>query len=135
MTETYNYLAIIVSAIVSYIIGLLWFTMLFREAYIQDLGKTKAQMSKGASMLVASVLQIAGNIAMAWILSWLLQKTGSVTVGDSICLSLLVSLGFVIAVIGPMYAFQAFSLRLFAIITGGYTIMIIVTGIIVTVWR
>jgi len=42
--------------------GFLWFTVIFRTPYLEGLGKTAEELAKGASMLVASLLQLAGNL-------------------------------------------------------------------------
>lgn len=135
MKNSFNYFAVLVSAIVCLGIGFVWFTVLFKAAYIQDLGKTKAQMDLGPNAITASSFQLIGNLVMAFVLAWLLQKLNYQTVADSLRLGLLVWLGFVASVIGPMYAFQAFSLRLFLIISVGYLLCILATAGILSVWK
>lgn len=44
-------------------------------------------------------------------------------------------LGFVAAVLGPMHAFQAFSLAFFAITSGGVLVTLLVSGAILGAWR
>jgi hypothetical protein len=133
--KAYNYPAILVSALVSYIIGLVWFTLLFVKAYIKDLDRTKEQLAKGPNALGASVIQVLGFLVMAFVLSWLIRQLGYETIGQTLCLGCLVWLGFVAAIIGPMYAFQAFSFRLFLINTVGYLVSILVSTIILTLWK
>jgi hypothetical protein len=135
MKESYNYPAILVSALVSYILGLLWFTMLFAKPYIKDLERTKEQLAKGPNALGASVIQVMGFLVMAFVLSWLIRKLGYETVGQTLCLGLVLWLGFVAAIVGPMYAFQAFSLRLFLINSVGYLVSILASSIILTLWK
>jgi hypothetical protein len=135
MKESYNYFAIITSAIVSYILGLLWFTMLFAKPYIKDLGRTKEQLAKGPNALGASVIQVLGFLVMAFVLSWLIRKLGYETIGQASCLGFIIWLGFVAAIIGPMYAFQAFSFRLFLINAVGYLVSILASSIILTLWK
>lgn len=135
MKNSFNYPAIIVSALASLGIGFVWFTVLFKTAYIQDLGKTREQMAQGPNAIVASSYQLLGNLVMALVLAWLLRKLGYETVGESLRLGILIWLGFVAAIIGPMYAFQAFSFRLFLIISVGYLLCILATSAILAVWK
>ena len=133
--KDYNYWAILVSAIASLIMGFVWFTLLFSAPYIHDLGKTQAQMDKGPSAVVASAIQLAGYIVMSFVLAWLINRLGYQTLQQGLQLGVLIWLGFVAAIIGPMYAFQAYSFRLFLIICYGYLISILLSVTILTLWK
>ncbi|MES2779987.1 MAG: DUF1761 domain-containing protein [Bacteroidota bacterium] len=133
--KAYNLLAIITSAIAGFALDFVWFTLLFRTAYIEDLERTKEQLDKGPSLLPSFIIQLAGNLVMAFVLAWLINKLNYQRIAQSLQLCLLVWIGFVVAIIGPMYAFQAFSFRFFLIITVGYLIPILLSGIILTVWK
>ncbi len=67
---------------------------------------------------------------MAYVLAWLIVHTGQQTVMGGLRLAALVWLGFIAAVIGPMYAFQAFSLLFFAITAGYPLVALLVMGVI-----
>lgn len=127
--------AVLVSAIVSLAINFVWFTVLFRAPYIAGLARTQAQLDAGPSIGVASAIQFVGFVVMAAGLSWLMQRTGLTSLGGGLALALLAWLAFVAAIIGPMYAYQAFPLSLFAIVTGGYLIALLATGLILGAWR
>lgn len=135
MKDSFNYTAIIVSAIVSLGIGFFWFNVICKNAYIEDLGKTREQMALGPGAMVASSYQLLGNLVMAFVLAWLLKRLGYETTVESLQLGGLIWLGFVASVIGPMYAFQAFSFRLFLIISAGYLLCILAISMILSVWK
>ena len=135
MEITFNVSAIITSAISSLILGFLWFTMFFKTAYMKDLGRTKEQLEKGPSLAIAAGFQLMGNLLLAFVLSWLIQQLGYTTLPQTLQLALLVWLGFVVAVIGPFYAFQAFPFRFFLIIVGGVLSFILITTVIITLWK
>jgi hypothetical protein len=65
------------------------------------------------SVMVASVMQLAGHLVMAYVLAWLMISLNYHSAAEGLKTALLIWLGFVAAVIGPMYAFQAFSLQFF----------------------
>lgn len=132
---TINLLAVGVSALLSYVMSFVWFVFIFRVPYTEGLGKTAEELAKGPSMLTASLLQLAGNLIMAYILAWLMARTGMVTIGQGMLLATLVWTGFVAAVLGPMYAFQAFSLSFFLITAGSVLISLLIMGAIISVWR
>lgn len=130
-----NFFAVVVSAFGSLAAGFVWFTMIFPTPYLEGLGKTAEELAKGPSMLVASLLQLAGNFVMAYILAWLMARTGMQTVRQGMLLAALVWIGFVAAVLGPMYAFQAFSLEFFFITAGSVLVSLLIMGAILGGWK
>lgn len=130
-----NIFAVIAAAIASFGINFLWFTILFRRAYTAGLGKTQAQMDQGPSMLTASAAQLLGFAVMAFVLGWLMDRLDLASVPGGVVLALLVWLGFVAAVIGPMHAFQAYPLGFTLITIGGYLAALLVTAAILGLWR
>lgn len=130
-----NLLAVGTSAIVSTALGFLWFMVVFREPYLQGLGKTAEALAKGPSTLVAATMQLIGSLVMAYVLALLMERSSAQTVSGGLWWGLLAWLGFVAAVIGPLYAFQAFSLTFFLISAGYPLVTLLVTGAILGGWR
>lgn len=130
-----NFLAVGVGAIISLVAGFVWFTVIFRRPYLEGLGKTADQLAKGPSTLVASVYQLAGNFVTAYVLAWILGLGGVQTAPQGMLVAVLVWLGFVAAVIGPIYAFQAFSLKFFFINTGYVLVALLIMGAILGAWK
>jgi hypothetical protein len=115
---TFNYGAIVLAASASSALSFVWFTLLFREPYLAGLGRSQAQLDQGPPVWGASVLQFLGYMAMVHVTAWLAARANLHTVVQGLSLGALLWLGFVAAVLGPMFAFQAFSLRFFAICSG-----------------
>lgn len=130
-----NILAVLAAAIASFAINFVWFTMLFRRMYVEGLGKTQSQMDQGPSMAVASGLQLAGFALMAFVLGWLMERLDLGSVPGGLVLAIIVWLGFLVAIIGPMHAFQAFPLRFSLITLGGYLLALLATAVILGAWR
>jgi hypothetical protein len=133
MNDSINYFAVAVSAVGNLVISYVWYMVFFKESYIVARAKTKEQMAKGPSFQTALVMQLVGNFALAFVLAWLIKMLGYTTIGDSLKLSFLIWLGFVAAVMGPMYAFEANSLRLFLINSISVLISIVVSAIVLVV--
>lgn len=127
--------AVVASAIAGLAINFVWFTVLFRAPYIEGLGRTKEQLAAGPSIATATGIQFAGFLVMSGGLAWLMQRTGLDSPGEGIILASIVWLAFVAAIIGPIYAYQAFPLSLFAIVGGGYLVALLATGVILGIWR
>jgi hypothetical protein len=130
-----NFWAVIVSAIASTAFGFLWFMVMFRQPYIDGLGRTKAQLDQGPSGMTATIMQLAGNIVMIYILAWLMSVTDHQSISQGLKLSLIVWVGFIAAVTGPMYAFEAFSFKFFLITTGYTLVCLLLSGAILGAWK
>lgn len=133
--KEFNYLAIIISALASFAAGFFWFTVLFRAAYIKGLGKTHEELAKGPATALSFAIQIGGFLLLAFVMSWLINKLQYETIVQGLQLGFLLWLGFVVAIIGPMYAFQAYSLKFFLVISVGYLIPILLTATILSVLK
>lgn len=133
--EGYNVLAIIVSALVSFGIGFLWFTILFRAPYMKGVDKTPEELAKGPSLALSFAIQIGANLVLAIVLAWLINILQYDTIAQGIHLGILLWLGFVVAIIGPIYTFEAKSFQFFMIIIFGYLASILATAVILSFWK
>ncbi|MFA6170524.1 MAG: DUF1761 domain-containing protein [Candidatus Margulisiibacteriota bacterium] len=130
-----NIWAAITGSLISFIVSFVWYMILFRAPYIEGLGKTAEQLAKGPSMLVASVLQLIGYLVTAVVLAWLMKRTGLQSVSQGLLLAVVVWGGFVAAVLGPFYAFEAFSLNFFFITAGNVLVSLLIMGAIFGSWK
>ena len=135
MKSGINIWAVIVSGVGTTAFGFLWFTMWFVKPYIEGLDKTKAQLDRGPSGPTAITYQVIGNIVMVFVLAWLMQITDNSSVGQGIKLAAILWLGFVAAVIGPTYAFQAFPFSFFLIVTGYTLVALIMSAVVLGLWK
>ncbi len=130
-----NVFAVLTGAVASMAAGFVWYAVLFTQPYLKELGKSPEELAEGPSMLAASSLQFLGCIAIAATLAWLMSRTGMQSVSQGAALAVLVWLGFVAAVVGPMYAYQAFSLKLFGIVSGNMLVILVISGAIIGAWK
>jgi hypothetical protein len=130
-----NIWALLVASVISYAVNFVWFMFIFSEPYLQGLGKTDEELALGPNGIEASIMQLVGNVVMAFVLSWLAIRTGMQTASQGAKLGAIAWFGFVAAVLGPMYAFQAFSLTFFLITAGSVLITFVITGATVGGWR
>jgi hypothetical protein len=131
----YNFIGIVFAAIAAFAIQFGWFTLLFVDPYLEGLGKTDIEMQQGAGMWEAFTIQFVGNLIIAFVMDWLLRKLNYNTVSQGIQLALLVWLGFVAGVIGPMFAFQAYSMSFFLINVVGYLFPVLLSGMMLAAWK
>ena len=108
---------VVVSVVATWLVGLLWFRVLFR-----------LPSADGLSPSTVSVLQHVGDIGFACLLAWIMFRAGMHTILDGILLALTLWLCFVAAVAGHMFAFGSFSLRFFATTAGSVLFALLTIG-------
>jgi len=108
---------VVVSVVATWLVGFLWFRVLFR-----------LPSADGLSPSTVSVLQHVGDIGFACLLAWIMFRTGMHTILDGILLALTLWLCFVAAVAGHMFAFRSFTLRFFATTAGSVLFALLIIG-------
>lgn len=130
-----NWLAILVAAIVWFILGALWYGPLFQKAWIASTGVDPGASGErpGAAIYVFPLLAyLVATIALAM----LAVATGSSTLGHGIILGLVVGVGFGVT----LYAVEAvFGQRpkpgTWFLISASYQLIgLVLASVIVTVW-
>lgn len=114
--------SLLLSCLIAYLFSFFWYMFLFRNPYMLGLGKTAEQMSRGPSLAMASILQCAGYAITFFAIYYLFGLLGISSAKEVLLYSFLFWIGFVIGVIGPMYAFQAYSFNFFLIVSGNILI-------------
>lgn len=132
-----NYWAVIVSAVVSIVIGSLWYGPLFGKAFMKAMGmnewseEKKAAMKK--SMGLSYVLQVVASLVMFYVLARFMVGMDQMSVQGGLMTALWVWVGFVLplnlgdAVWGGKWI-------LFRINSGNMLVTLLVVGAILGAW-
>ena len=131
-----NHLAVVVSAVVYFVIGGLWFGAIFSQAWLSAVGKSmeelqRTTMPEGALYTLAFI----AALILSYTLNWLLQRGGKQGANEGIKLALGLWIGIVATTAGPIFMFSGASLRLFLLDTGYPLLAMIITGAIISGWR
>ncbi len=128
-----NYLAVVVAAVVQYIIGSVWYAALFRKAWTKLSGLSEMKIT-----VLSVVLSLVGSFLMSWILDHALifantyMKTGGV--GGGLEVGFLNWLGFIAPVTLGVVIYEKKSWALWALNNGYWLISLLVMGIILAAW-
>lgn len=91
-----NYTALIVAAVVSFIIGAIWYSpMLFGKVWMKASGMHEGA-NKGGNMAGMFVLQFIFGLIQVWALAWLLRMQGVITMQSALLTGLVIWGGFVL---------------------------------------
>ena len=133
--KTTNHFAVVVAAIVFFMLGAGWYTVL-ADPWAAGVGKTMAQLkTEGGGSAMPMVLGFVAILVMCYTLNSLLNRLGDTTAGGGAKVGAFIALGFVAANIALNYAFELRGVTLWTINTGYVLVGLTVAGAIIGGWR
>jgi hypothetical protein len=129
-----NYLAVLVGAVVSVVIGALWYMpALFGNGWMSAIGKTKEQVEKDFSPLKIVWALIFGFV-ISYGLARLLVWSGKNTPVGGLEVGLLACIGFVLTTTGVHHVFESRPAKLTIIYTLHHLVEFLAIGLILGAW-
>jgi hypothetical protein len=127
-------LAVIVAAIVYWLIGAPWFSLM-QAPWLVGIGKTMQELqASGMPKWLPHVVTLISNFAMAYVLGCLILATGPQTLMRGITIGAILWI-FIGAAFATEYVFEARSVQLFAINAGYPLVGMILMGGILGAWK
>lgn len=134
---TINYLAVLVAAIASMVIGFVWYSpILFAKQWMKLMGYTKASLDKQKNeMNKTYAISSVAALVTAYVLAHIIQYAGASDVMGGMMTAFWVWLGFVAPVQLTDVLFGGKKYELFGINTGYQLACLLVAGAILAMWR
>ena len=123
-----NWLAVIGATIAAFLLGGLWFSVLFTDKWVAAVGKSKEEMGKpGPSMALSFVMTFIMALSLALVIATMLPMSmmGSIRFG------LVVGAGIVATGMASDYAFTNWSKTLFWIQASYHVTMVVLMSVII----
>lgn len=132
-----NYLAVLVSGIVIFLIGGAWYSpALFAHQWVALQGRTEEELKATSSATPGKFIAVfICAVVSAWVLGVLLNHFVHPTLLRGAEVGLLCWIGFTGATSFGSYMFSGRPRALWAIDSGYYLVSFVVAGIILAVWR
>lgn len=131
MIENVNWVPVVVSTILSFVLGALWHSpFLFGKAWTREVNPAheKSGVHFGMVFGLSALLHFVALTALAA----LIGRDSNAAMG--LLTGLIVSIVFVTTTIGVTYIFAARSIKLFLIDAGFYIVFFSIAGLIIGVW-
>ncbi len=134
--EAINWLAVLVAAVTSFLIGGVWYAVLFSKAWQREHGFTEEQ-AKALGANPARTFGILGvcDVAAALVVAILVQKTEAASLVDGLGLGFWLWLLAMSAVIVSTYTASGKSMCLALIDGGKIGVCLAAMAVILAVWR
>jgi hypothetical protein len=135
-----NYVAVLAAAVVSMVVGFLWYGPLFGKMWIKGMGWTKADMEKAKKKGMAKQygLMFVGSLVMAYVLAhatvFAAAYTHMMGVPAGLMSGLWNWLGFVAPVTLGSVLWEGKSWKMWALNNGYYLVTLLAMGVVLAVW-
>ena len=132
-TVQFNYPAILVAALISFVVGGAWYSpLLFAKAWMREAGLDDAAL-KRAKLGKVFALAFLASVVMAFNLSAFLGAKATLAFGTFAGLA--TGLGWVAMSLGVIYLFEQRSLKLWLINAGCQVVTYTLMGAVIGGWR
>jgi hypothetical protein len=137
MNLVMNYWAILVAAVVFWLLGAVWFSGLFRKVWSSGLAKLglKIQKPSTSEMKKKLVLSFLINIIQVWGMAAIVSGFQIMTVQPAICIGLLVGVCFAGVSIGCRSLWENRGLKLTCIDMGYPIVGFVISAVILALWQ
>lgn len=131
-----NYFSVLISAIIYFLIGSLWFSTLFGHIWSKELEKHNTIIKKPTTsqLLEKMAITFGSNILTSLAMAYLTKATGSNTIVSGLILGVITSIGFAATTMATTFSWESRSLKLFLIDIGYPVLGIISSSIILSLW-
>jgi hypothetical protein len=132
-----NNLAVLVTGVVIFMIGGLWYSpLLFAKRWVALIGKSEAELKASAgSMPMSYLMVLLCGLVTAWVMALVVGNFAPASAVDGALIGALVWLGFAGATSFGTALFSGKPKALWLIDSGFNLVSFIVAGVILTVWR
>ena len=132
-----NYMAVLVAAIVVFVLGWLWYSpLLFLKPYMRARGLDPAAAMAGGGMPAGKlVIEFLRCIVLAFIVAHLVSAVGITNWMVAAHFGLLLWIGFPVVILTGAVIWDNVPVKVAAIHAGDWLVKLLVIAIIVTMWR
>ncbi len=131
-----NYIAVVAAAVASFMLGWVWYSMLFQKQWMAALGKTPEECKDQPMPVGLMALTFVSLAVMALILAGVMGHLGPTgfTLKNGVITGALVWLGFVITTMAVNHGYQGVKRALTVIDSGHWLAVLVLQGAILGLW-
>ncbi len=136
-----NYVAVLAAGIASMVLGYLWYGPLFGKQWMAMIGLSSQQLdsAKKQGMAKLYALALVGSLVMAYVLAHSLVFASAYTATSGVPAGLMVGfwswLGFVAPVTVGSVLWENKSWKLWVLNNGYYLLLLLIMGVILSLWK
>jgi hypothetical protein len=127
------HLAVLVTAVMQWIIGAIWYSLLFAKPWSAMVAVP--QEGKNKTMLTGMLASFIGSLITSFALAHMIIWSGAATFAWGMLVGFICWLGFIAAPLFAQGIYESRPFKLFAINTGYWLVSLLLTGGILAIWH
>lgn len=137
MSLTINYLAVLAAAVVSMVVGALWYGPLFGKLWISMMGFTEEKMkeAKAKGMGKSYAVAFVGSLVMAFVLAHFAAVWNAEGVAGAWQLAFWSWLGFIAPIMLGQVLWEGKPVKLYILNVAHYLVALFLMAIMLVMWR
>jgi hypothetical protein len=128
-----SYVWIVVAALVQWLLGALWYGLVFKKSWMKLVGFAEGEKPKNAIFAMASAL--LANLLLSFVLAHVIEIAGTKLFTDGFKLGVLCWLGFMAPPLFAQHIFEGRRANLFAINAGYWLVAMALGGAILAAFH
>lgn len=129
-----NYVAVVVAALVSMILGAIWYAPpVFGNVWMQLIGKKPEDLQTGA-MPQAYAMMFVAALVLSFVLAHVLRWANAMTAIGGVKVALTMWIGFVLTTSAGGFIFEGRPVKLYWLVNGYQGVALVLMGLILAVW-
>ena len=131
-----NYTAVLVSAAAGFVIGMVWYSVLFGKAWMKlsGMGGKDMEKAKKKGMMGAMAAGFVSLLVMSFVLAHFVDLAGAATVLEGAQAGFWAWLGFIATVMLGTVLWEGKPVKLYLLNVAHYFVALVVMGSILAVW-
>ncbi len=129
----FNLWAVLAAAVIQWVLGALWYSLLFAKPWKALVGHKPEAKPKGAA--VAMITSFIGGLILSFVMAHVLLWAATSTWHRGAVVGAICWLGFIAMPLLAEHLYEKRPLKLFAINAGYWFAALVITGVVLTVWR
>ncbi len=129
-----NWIAVVVAAVSTFVLGGLWYGPLFGKAWMAASGMTEEKAAQGNMAKIFGISFLLQLLA-AVVLAAFLGTEEVMPFGPAVAASASIGIAWVAPAFGVVYMFEQRSFKHFAVNAGYHIVSFILMGLIIAAWR
>jgi len=130
-----NYPAVLVAAVVHFILGGLWYGFIFANTFVDIVGRAQLEQMAAQSHWSQYIVAFVTSLVLVYILAHFIQYTGAKTVAGGMQAAFWLWLGFVATTQLPTVIFDQLRLGLSLLSIGSQSVARLICGAIPAAWK
>jgi hypothetical protein len=128
-----NHLAVLVSAVIQWVLGALWYGLLFAKPWKAMVGHQEDEKPKYAAF--AMTASFIASLILSFVLVHMVLWAGGATFGRGVFVGLVCWLGFMAPTMFAQHIYEHRPFNLFAMNAGYWLVAMTISGGVLAVWR